>query len=1109
MTTMVGSVIDDRYRLEALLGDGGMGTVYRAHDENLRRQVAIKFMHAHFARREEFRTRLEQEARTTAQLSHPSIVQIYDFGQSDAGLYLAMEYVDGGSLREHLQRLQRLSKYLPLNQSLQIAAQIAEALYYAHRRGVIHRDVKPGNIILRRLTEPDKPDEQPFRAMLTDFGLVKLQEGGSITQSGTTLGTPIYMSPEQCAGLRLDGRSDLYALGVVLYELITNRLPFNFQSLSEALASHNRGDMPPLARKLRDDLPNFIEGILLKALAKNPADRFADGAQMAKLLRAAMSRLDGTVTQVMRQQESDILELVNEPPDGYEISIKTPGYDEVSQIPLSRAVIQLGRQPDNDIVLPDDGVSRHHARLRATALGWEVEDLGGLNGTWLDDRVLSPNEPAALSPGSRLRVGPYELVLKGPEVATPEAILAHLPSPVPARTTTGTAATTPATPTTTSTPAAAAPLGLFLANDTIAVEPGESVTIKAEVVNRSQVDDRVSLRVQGLPSDWVASPNEFVPVPAGATVTIDINIRPPRQAPTPSGRQRFRLELVSQQFSDQKISTGATLQIGAFTAFEANMNAEQLRVPATVTVSVRNTGNVAGDFSLVARERQDRLQFRGERGRIRLGANQLVTVDLAMQPRRQNWFGGKELYLFEVEVSSSVGGKQVLSGEARGSTLVPASVYYLGFFFIPLICIMGLWAMMTGYGRFTTIPPVIDAGATQTAIALNATLQAGVGLVTPDTEPWQRDTDGDGLSDYQEAILGTDPRNPDTDGDGIRDGDEVFIYGTDPRKWDTDGDLLPDGDEIFRYGTDPTNPDTSGDGIPDGVAVAQGLDPRLSHVTPSPMPTPSPGPTATDTPVVTPSITPTPSNTPTPTTTGTPTNTPSPSSTPTVTLTPSPTATPTNTGTPTPTLTPSSTPTISPTPTNTPMPPPELSCVSTPPTIDGNFSVLEWGNTPLFQFQPENNGSRLVQVYFVRDATHLYMAFLINDQTQDPSDSLRIYFDTTNNGGDPDTSDRAFQIGRDGSLQISAGIGSNSDGNGWNPGYTSDNWNAAVGEGAGQQWVAEVEINAAAEMGALTDLFGMMVQVIYTGEMAVWPEDSDTLNANTWQDVQNISCPAN
>jgi len=191
------------------------------------------------------------------------------------------------------------------------------------------------------------------------------------------------------------------------------------------------------------------------------------------------------------------------------------------------------------------------------------------------------------------------------------------------------------------------------------------------------------------------------------------------------------------------------------------------------------------------------------------------------------------------------------------------------------------------------------------------------------------------------------------------------------------------------------------------------------------------------------------------------------------------------------------------------MPPPELSCVSTPPTIDGNFSVLEWGNTPLFQFQPENNGSRLVQVYFVRDATHLYMAFLINDQTQDPSDSLRIYFDTTNNGGDPDTSDRAFQIGRDGSLQISAGIGSNSDGNGWNPGYTSDNWNAAVGEGAGQQWVAEVEINAAAEMGALTDLFGMMVQVIYTGEMAVWPEDSDTLNANTWQDVQNISCPAN
>ena len=206
MSSLIGQTINNRYRLDSLLGDGGMGTVFRAFDRNLERQVAIKLMHGHFARQPEFRLRLIQEAQTAAKLDHPSIVRIYDFGDSDEGLFIAMEYVDGGSLREHLQRLQGLNKFLPFSQSLQIGIQIAEALDYAHRRGVVHRDVKPGNIILKRLSHPDEAGEQPFRALLTDFGLVKLQEGSPMTQSGATVGTPAYMSPEQCEGNEVDGR---------------------------------------------------------------------------------------------------------------------------------------------------------------------------------------------------------------------------------------------------------------------------------------------------------------------------------------------------------------------------------------------------------------------------------------------------------------------------------------------------------------------------------------------------------------------------------------------------------------------------------------------------------------------------------------------------------------------------------------------------------------------------------------------------------------------------------------------------------------------------------------------------------------------------------------
>ena len=223
-----------RYKLLALLGQGGMGGVFKARDLTLQRDVAVKVMHPQYTAQPDFQERFLQEARTAAQLDHPGIVKVFDFGKQGAVLYIVMEFLPGNNLRKLLQELQAQGKWIALPEAVQLVRHVCLAIDYAHRRGILHRDIKPDNIMLK----PEASTGLPYSPVVTDLGLAKLTEGGMMTQVGMSMGTPGYMSPEQALGTPTDRRSDVYSLGVLLYELAVGRLPFPARTLTEAMRYH-------------------------------------------------------------------------------------------------------------------------------------------------------------------------------------------------------------------------------------------------------------------------------------------------------------------------------------------------------------------------------------------------------------------------------------------------------------------------------------------------------------------------------------------------------------------------------------------------------------------------------------------------------------------------------------------------------------------------------------------------------------------------------------------------------------------------------------------------------------------------------------------------------
>ncbi|MEO8511082.1 MAG: Stk1 family PASTA domain-containing Ser/Thr kinase [Chloroflexota bacterium] len=267
---MLGTLIGGRYRIIAPVGEGGMATIWRAVDEQLDREVALKILRPQFGSDLGFAARFKAEARSAAALNHPNIVPVYDYGTEGDTQFIVMQLVDGSDLATHL----RDSGPMSATDAARLAREIASALAMAHRRGIVHRDVKPGNILITDAGE----------VKVADFGIARAMSEASMTVTGTTLGSVHYFSPEQARGDEVTGASDVYSLGIVLYEMLTGRRPFEGDSAAGVALKRLTDDpVPPSAWRA---VPPGLEAIVMRSLQRDPADRYPDATALAEALRA-------------------------------------------------------------------------------------------------------------------------------------------------------------------------------------------------------------------------------------------------------------------------------------------------------------------------------------------------------------------------------------------------------------------------------------------------------------------------------------------------------------------------------------------------------------------------------------------------------------------------------------------------------------------------------------------------------------------------------------------------------------------------------------------------------------------------------------------------------
>lgn len=401
-----------QYKLVELLGEGGLATVYKGYQQNLNRWVAVKVLHSD---EQQVLARFEREAKAVALLRHRNILMVYEYGFADSRPFIAMEYVEQGTLENYL-----TGHPLEWSHAVHIAISVGEALHYAHGHGLIHRDVKPSNILMPQKDWP----------LLADFGMVKVSDDDRVlTATGMIMGTPAYIAPEQARGEKIGIHADMYALGVILFEMVTGRLPFDYDNANMLMLAHIQ-ETPPSPREFNPACPPELEQIIIKTLEKSSTDRYPDMAAMVTALKGVLATHQLDVNNMGTREFGDVSpdEASFRPSTGPHpqetnstVRLMIPDKNVSIALPeweLKTEYLTIGRTHGKNHVDIDlgphgaveSGISRQHSRLTKQGNTWLIDDLGSTNGTLVNQVKLTPGVPVSLKNGDVIHLGRMHLI---------------------------------------------------------------------------------------------------------------------------------------------------------------------------------------------------------------------------------------------------------------------------------------------------------------------------------------------------------------------------------------------------------------------------------------------------------------------------------------------------------------------------------------------------------------------------------------------------------------------------------------------------------------------------------------------------------------------------